>query len=307
MPGGAAGTGRHLHGRMIRIAACGLFLAGFVLVLIPVGLGWVTLWGVTHPPCGVGPQPAQLGLAAEDVRIPSRGGVVFRGYFLPGSNGATIIVPPAYGQDRGGLLHEVAILVGGGYSVLTYDSRPCTGMTPNSLGLWEANDILDVLAYLRQRPDVDMTRIGAHGFSQAGASALFAAALAPEIQAVVAEGGYVDYGAQTLGIGGEQDTFTALFSLGARLAYRSATGLSISQLRPVDVLEEIAPRRVLLIYGSYEVTLAGAQQATALGAHIDLWIVPGATHGSYLASAGQTEYARHVVGFFDEALLLSGS
>ncbi|NPV65616.1 MAG: prolyl oligopeptidase family serine peptidase [Anaerolineae bacterium] len=291
----------------MRLAGFSVFLIGFVLILVPVGLGWMTLWGTTHPPCSIGPEPAQVGLEAEEVSVPSRHGVAFRGYFLPGSNGATIIVPPAYGQDRGGWLHEVAVLVAGGYNVLTYDSRPCTGMSPHSLGVWESGDILDALAYLRQRPDVDMSRIGAHGFSQAGASALFAAAQAPEIRAVVAEGGYVDYGAQTLGIGGPQDPVTALFSLGARLGYRSATGMSLSQLKPLDVIAAIAPRRVLLIYGEHEVTLAGAQYAATLGAHIDLWIVSGATHGSYLTSAGQRAFTERVVGFFDAALQPVGS
>lgn len=292
--------------RIVRLAGFSVFLIGLVLVLVPVALGWMTLWGTTHPPCSMGPEPAQLGLVAEEISVPSRHGVAFRGYFLPGSNGATIIVPPAYGQDRGGWLHEVAVLVTGGYNVLTYDSRPCTGMSPHSLGVWESVDILDAIAYLRQRPDVDMARIGALGFSQAGASALFAAALAPEIRAVVAEGGYVDYGAQTLGIGGPQDLFTALFSLGARLGYRSATGMSLSQLRPLDVIADIAPRRVLLVYGEHEVTLAGAQYAATLGTHVDLWVVPGATHGSYLASAGQQTYSERVVGFFDSVLQPSG-
>ncbi len=291
-----------LPAHFLRHLAFGLFLSGFVLVLVPVGLGWVILWGATHPPCGMGPEPAQLGMSAEEVYIPSRSGAMFRGYFLPGSNGATIIVPPALGQDRRGMLHEVAVLVQGGYNVLTYDSRPCTGMTPHSLGPAEADDILDALAYLRQRPDVDMTRIGAHGFSQAGASSLFAAALTPEIQAVVAEGGYVNFGTQTMGMGGPQDAFTALFSLGARLGYRSATGRSLSQLNLIEALQAIAPRRVLLVYGEQEVTLAGARQAAAAGAHIDLWVVPGATHGSYLDSVGPTVFASHVVRFFDETL-----
>jgi dienelactone hydrolase len=273
-----------------------------LVVLVPTGLGFVTLWGVTHPRCSSGPTPEALGLAPQDVSVPSRHSFDFPGYFFPGTNGATIIIPPAYGQDRTGWLQEAAVLIRAGYGVLTFDSRTCQGIAPHSLGYWEADDILDAVDYLRARGDVDMARVGAHGFSQAGASALLAAAHSTELRAVAAEGGYLDYGAQTLSIGQTRDLFLGLFGLGAQLGYRAATGLDLSLLRPEADLAAIAPRQVLLVYGQYEVTLAGARQAAETHDHVRLWEVPGATHGSYLRSAGEAEFRQHVVGFFDEAL-----
>ncbi|MBN2471184.1 MAG: hypothetical protein JXN59_10705, partial [Anaerolineae bacterium] len=159
-----------------RYAIRGGLIACLLVILIPMGMGWLAMWGLTHPRCGAGGSPADYGLLPEQVQIPARTGVSYAGYFFPGDNGATIIVPPAYASGRGGLLHEVMILVRAGYSVLTYDSRPCAGMAVHSLGIWEAEDIVDALAYLRTRQDVDLTRIGLHGFSQAGASNLFVAA-----------------------------------------------------------------------------------------------------------------------------------
>ncbi len=289
--------------RLIRRAGLLLAVAILVIVLIPAGLGWLSLWGITHPPCAPGPRPQDFGLTAEEALIPMRTGFSHPGYFFRGTNGATIIVPPAYSQDRGGMLHEVAILVRNGYSVLTYDGRPCMGMAPHSLGIWEAEDILATLDYLSGREDVDMTRIGAHGFSQAGASALFAAARAPTIRAVLAEGGYLDYGPQTLGIGEPSDLFMTLFQWGARAAYRAATGLSLSDLRLIEALTQIAPRKVLLVYGEHDVTLSGARAAAADNPeHVRLWYVPGADHGTYLVSAGETVFTEHVIGFFDQAL-----
>lgn len=294
--------------RVIRGAKrLGLILAALalIIILVPVGMGLLTMWGVTHPPCSVGPLPEDYGLTAEAVFVPSRVGVNFPGYFFAGINGATIIVPPAYGQNRGGLLHEVDVLVRHGFNVLTYDSRTCQGMAPHSLGIWEAQDIFDALDYLRQRDDVDINRVGLHGFSQAGASNLFAAAESPLFKAVVAEGGYVDYGAQTLNIGGQQDWFSWLFSLGARFGYRLSTGLSLDALKPVEHLAEIAPRQVLFVYGAYEVTLDGARRASEAHDHIELWVVPDGTHGSYLASAGEGEFAARIAGFFSQALHVS--
>ena len=93
-----------------------------------------------------------------------------------------------------------------------------------------------------------------------------------------------------------------LYGLGAQLGYRASTGLDIRALRPLGLIPAIAPRPILLVYGSYEGTLAGARQAQALGSHVRLWEVPGATHGSYLWTAGEDAFREHVVGFFDEVL-----
>ena len=298
------GTRRRFNRRrVLRLAGTIVSTAVLLAFLLPTGLGFVTLWGVTHPGCTSGPTPQALGLPApEDVRVPSRLGVDFPGYFFPGTNGATVIIPPAYGQDRSGWLNEAAVLIWAGYGVLTYDSRTCLGIAPHSLGVWEADDILDAFAYLRGRGDVDAARIGIQGFSQAGASALLAAARELGLRAVVAEGGYLDYGAQTLGIGLTRDFFTSLFGLGAQWGYRASTGLDLSLLRPEAGLASIAPRPVLLVYGQHELTLAGARRAAETYSHVRLWEVPGATHGTYLRAAGEATFSQHVVGFFDAAL-----
>lgn len=279
-----------------------LCVALLIAVLFPIGLGYLIMWGATHPACTSGPSPEHYGLIAEAIDVPSRTGAAYRGYFFRGTSGATVIVAPALGQDRNGWLHEVDVLVRGGLNVLTFDSRPCAGIGPHSLGPWEAEDVLDAVEYLRSRGDVDMARIGAHGFSQAGATNIFAAGRSAEIRAVVAEGGYVDYGAQTISLGQSQDAFMTLFGWGARLGYRASTGLNLDDLYLLDILANLAPQRVLMVYGSHEGTLDGARQAAALSDHITLWEVPGATHGSYLASAGTESFRENVVGFYEAAL-----
>lgn len=290
--------------RGVRFATLGISVIGVVLFVFPVGMGLLAFSGLTHPFCGAAASPADYGLIPQEVVIPAAEGP-FPGYFFAGSNGATIIVPPAFGASRGGLLHEVAILNRHGYSVLTYDSRQCVGPGAHSLGLWEADDIHDAVGYLRSRTDVDMTRLGLHGFSQAGASAVFAAAEIPEILAVVAEGGYVDYGAQALGLGKQNGVIMVLFNVGARVGYWMNTGHQLEQLSLANSVARIAPRRVLLVYGEYEMTLAGARDTATTGDHVSLWEVSGATHGSYVASAGADVFAANVVGFFDNALLVN--
>ncbi len=289
--------------RLLRWTLLLLLSALLALCLIPVGMGFLLSWGVTHPFCYAGSTPEDYGLAYEEISVPSRTGIDFDGYFMAGENGATVIVPPAYGQDRGGWLAEASLLVQAGFTVLTYDSRPCAGLAPHSLGYWEASDILDAVEYLRGRIDVDLTRLGVHGFSQAGASNLFAAAMTTDVRAVVAEGGYVDFGGQTLGVGKRQEIFPTLVAVGAQIGYRISTGLDMSVLTPINRLAAIAPRRVLLVYGSREGTLAEARQAAEAYEHVSLWVVPGASHGTYLASAGESAFRGHVVAFFEDNLL----
>ena len=276
------------------------------LVTIPALLGFLFMMGLLNAPCG----SSQMTLATyeypwEDVTIQARTGGEFRGYFMPGPSGATILIAPPFNMGRDGRFRQAALFRRHGYSVLTFESRPCAGLGPHSLGQAEVAEVADALDYLLSRQDVDPNRIGIYGFSSAGATAVMAAARLPELQAVVAEGGYGDFAEETLGPGpdrGPAALFQSLFNRGARLAYRLVTGLDIDHLSPKDVIDQIEPRPILLIYGSREVSLIGARsQLAAAGEHTTLWIVEGASHGNYLDIA-PAEYEARIVEFFDKAL-----
>ncbi|GAB4571051.1 MAG: hypothetical protein Kow0077_06650 [Anaerolineae bacterium] len=288
--------------RVVRFSLLALVSVLGGVVLLAGGMGWLALWGTTHPPCRTGLFPSAYGLTPQQVAIPSRTGYTYAGYLFGDNGGPTVIVPPPYGADRGGMLHEVAILVAHGYRVLTYDSRQCAGMSAHSLGPWEAQDIVDALNFLQVRDGVDTLSVGVLGFSQAGASGLIAAAQDARIQAVVAEGGYLDFVAQTIGSDETPNLAIRLFRVGAWLAYRAATGMNLPTLDLEPLLSAIAPRRVLLVYGEHEPTLAAAHWAAESHPHISLWLVPEASHGTYLSAAGAEAFASNVIGFFDSTL-----
>ncbi|MBN2470716.1 MAG: hypothetical protein JXN59_08340, partial [Anaerolineae bacterium] len=100
----------------------------------------------------------------------------------------------------------------------------------------------------------------------------------------------------------DQGWLMGLFTAGARLGYRTATGLSLAALRPIDQLDGMQAK-ILLVYGEHELTLPGARDAAEQNPAITLWEVPGATHGSYVASVGADVYAGQVVSFYDAHLL----
>jgi pimeloyl-ACP methyl ester carboxylesterase len=283
---------------------------------LALGLGLISLpaWysvpftlALLYAPCtDAGTRPVGSADAWEEVTLQARAGGSFRGYFMLGTNGATVIIPPAGSDGRNGSLPTAEMLLRHGYTVFTYESRPCADIRPFSLGYQEVDEVADVLDYLLSRPDVDPHRIGIRGFSSAGATSIMATARLPALRAVVAEGGYGDFIQNGVAVRPQANLIARLFWTGFRgfmgLTYRLVTGHSIRVLSPVSVIRQIAPRPILLIYGAREPSLAGGrQQKAAAGGNAVLWVVEGAGHGQYLQIAPD-EYESRVVGFFDEAL-----
>ncbi len=284
--------------RAVRLAAVALV---FLLLALPLGLGFAGVAGVMRSPCGPAADPAAYGLLYERVSFPASAlGRAVHGYFFPGTNGAAVIIPPALSSSASGQLDEVALFQRHGYSVLTYESRPCLGL-PHSLGYSEVAEVGDALAWLSARPEVDPARIAVHGFSSGGATAIMAAARFPQLAAVIAMGGYANFD-QYLNEQIAGQWYAPLFRLGADAAYWLTAGQPMALLNPLAAVSAIAPRPLLLIYGSAEPSLAGGrQQLAAAGDAAQWWEVPGATHGSYIYTAPD-EFAARTIAFLDAAL-----
>jgi dipeptidyl aminopeptidase/acylaminoacyl peptidase len=291
---------RTLRQRVTFVLSASLLALGVIGVVVPLALGAGFMGTLTAPGCGGETMPP---MPFEDVSFPSREfDRPTPAYFIPGSDGetATVIVIPTGNAGRGDRMAEIAVYHATGFNVLTYSSRACVGGVGSSLGYREAAQVADALDYLATRGDVGS--IGIHGFSAGGAAAIMAAAQFPSIQAVVAEGGYHDFSAEVDADASHTPWFAPLFRLGARLGYRLTTGGDLSALSPVSVIGKIAPRPILLIYGTNEPSLPGARlQLAAAGANAQLWEVPGAGHGNYAAVAPD-EYARRVATFMTAAV-----
>ena len=85
---------------------------------------------------------------------------------MPSRNGATVIAFPG----RSGPQKQTRMLVRNGYGVLLFDRRGegASDGDPNIFGWGGDRDMHAAAAYLRSRPDVDGSRIGAIGLSVGG-------------------------------------------------------------------------------------------------------------------------------------------
>lgn len=288
--------------RLMRFFVLSLLIA---LPTMPFLLGALSAWGLTHPPCAPGGDPSAISPDWQDVTLTTEDGLRLRGYFIPGSSSAAIIIPPAYSGGRGSNNHYAQVFHDAGFNVLTFESRVCTAAGRVSLGYQEIADVEAAYEYLRERGDTDLTRVGLHGFSSAGSTSIMAAARMPQIGAISAEGGYHHF-PETLGLGSSSGIVERLYMAGLEGAYRLITGDDLSVLSPLNALDALVGRDLLLVYGTNEPSLAGARamlaRGQALGVNVELWEVPGAGHGNYLFVARE-EFIRRVVGFHTAALL----
>jgi uncharacterized protein len=282
--------------RRALLAGAGLLVG--VLVVVPIGLGYVT----TH--VGRAAVPSNhLGVAYEDVRFTTGDGLELEGWYVPSRNGAAVIAFPG----RNGPQKQTRMLARHGYGVLLFDRRGegASEGEPNSWGWGGGEDIKAAIAFLKRRPDVEPGRIGGIGLSVGGELMLETAAETDDLAAVVSEGA----GARSFTEDMDEDLPGAQKVLGAPLSAIKTASIAVfaNQSPPANLKEltgKIAPRPLLLIAAPNEGVGEELNRgyAKAAGKTATLWEIPESTHVGGL-KARPEEYERRVVGFFDAALL----
>ena len=286
-----------------------LLLILILLVLGAVfGVGWEASGRAIHP--GSGTYEWQRSdypeLEAVDVLVESSTGATLAGRLFGGRTKATIVLVHGYGGNQDEMLPVAARLHEGGYTVFTYDQRGCGRSTGEvTFGAREQDDLISVVDHLASRPDVDVERLGAFGFSMGGATALLAAARESRIKAVVADSAWSDVRHWLRPSVGAvfthpRDRFNALSLKLAELR----TGIALDDLRPVEVIARVSPRPILMIHGTADEVVVPTESERNYGAASEpkeLVLVPDAGHGDTIAPGGASTDER-VREFFDRAL-----
>ena len=293
-------TRRTNDSRRRRYLRRGLVLAGVVVLvptfLMPVSIGYFA----THTARAVVPTP-NLGAPPEDVSFTTSDGLRLEGWFIPSRNGATVIAFPG----RSGPQKHTRMLVEHGYGVLLFDRRGegASEGDPNAFGWVGDRDLHAATDYLRSRPDVDASRIGAIGLSVGGEMLIHAAAHSDAFKAVVSEGASGQSIRDDIANAG---LFEGILS-GSGIT--AATAIFTSTTPPPSLKSDVAkisPRSVFLIYG--ENGQGGTEEKpnrgfyAAAGEPKQIWEVPNGQHIAGITTE-PTEYERRVIGFFDRTLL----
>ena len=289
---------RRLDHPVRRYLRRGLLLVGAAVtsfyVLFPLGLSY----GFTHA-ARTNTASGDLGAPYETVSFEASDGLKLKGWFVPSTNGATVIVYPG----KKGTQKHARMLVRHGYGVLVFDRRG-EGESegdPNALGWAFDRDLKGALAFLRGRPDVDPQRVGGLGLSVGGEALLQTAAETKDLKAVVSDGA----GARSV----REDTIHTRAGKVPEIVLSSVITAGVALFAnqaPPPSLEDLSGRITTPVFFVYARHGAGGEDNNpeyydAARGRKQIWKIDTShTHG---LTDYPRQYDRRVVGFFNRTLL----
>jgi pimeloyl-ACP methyl ester carboxylesterase len=259
--------------------------------------------------------PADLGLAAESVRLAADDGTVLDGWFVPCSGARdTVVVSHGMARNKSVTLPYVAALHRAGHHVLTFDLRnhgdSGGGGVPRRMGDRFSADLARVLAYTAERPEMASGDVALLCFSFSTWAALLMTSRGadPRLRAVVCDSGPAPDLSESF-----DRAFTAgrgalplvlrgpiLFALARTVFTWSARRmLAVDDWPPA--LGSSRPR-LLFIAGDLDPVVPSREVSSlaALWPEAGVWVAPGASHTDAFR-AHPEEYERRLGAFLEQA------
>ena len=271
--------------RWLRLAIVGsLLVAVLYLAICALILHLVTTPQPKPNPPGPDPDLSVEALhfeSAED-KIP------LAGWLLPSSGDRAIVLVHGINSDGwcGAHTDIARAYVEAGFHVFIFDlrGRGRSGGDRIGFGWLERRDVRGAVDLLLSR-GFQAGRIGIHGTSYGGATALLSAATIPELGAVVADTAFADVRDVMLGEIKRKIPwlpFVSVFSPGITLMGQLLYGLDFDTIAPEHQVANIAPRPILFIHGSDDrripVEHASRLKAASGNPVNELWILKGYGH-----------------------------
>ena len=134
--------------------------------------------------------PTDLGLSAEEAHFQTTDGVEIAAWYIPATDGKTVILRHGSGETASSVLPHAAVLARHGFGVLLADARGHGSSAGEAMdfGWYGDKDISAALDYLSTRPEVDIEKVAVVGMSMGGEEAIGAIGSDRRIAAVIAEG-----------------------------------------------------------------------------------------------------------------------
>jgi len=270
--------------------------AGALLAIVFVAYPTLTAVGYLAKPR----QPIResaLGLPHERVAFPAGDRVRLSGWWVPGRNGAAVVVVHGGGGDREGAVAHARMLARAGYGVLLYDARGRgrSAGHENAFGWHWDRDVRGAVDFLTRRGIEDISLLG---LSTGAEAVITEAADDPRVNAVVADGVQLRIAADAnaLGITDRLSLQPAVGLIGAEI--RAVTG----ERRPpalAGLVRRVASGRPLLMIATIPIERT-VQRRYARGTGAQVWELPGSAHTRGLHDHPD-EYARRVRDLLDSA------
>ena len=253
--------------------------------------------------------PGDYGLPWEGIRLAAEDGVPIAGWLLrrPAASG-TILMFHGYGTGKADLLDVAESFYRyGPYHVILIDFRGhgASGGTSYGFGSREVFDVKAVLDLVGSDPELRDLPVATYGISMGGAISILAAALYPQIRAVVTDSAYAEP-SNAIARAVWMTYHIPRIPLGQLVLWGTEIrlGCRLRWLSPARVVSQIAPRGILIIHGMNDRSVphkSGEALYRSAAEPKTLWLVPGAEHvGSFYME--KDEYLRQVFGFLDGAL-----
>jgi alpha-beta hydrolase superfamily lysophospholipase len=249
--------------------------------------------------------PWEVQVPHESIGFATDDGVTLRGWWFPRpESDQVVIASTGHKGVKTDLLGISSGLWRAGNNVLIFDFRGCgeSDLVPLSIGYHERRDLQAAARFARER--VARARLGLIGYSMGAAVSLLVAAGDADIRAVVADSAYATLtGVIAAAYRRRRLPAPPILALsdrynGWRYGYR------FGELRPVDIVGQLAPRPLLIIHGTRDAVTPvdhAYQLYAAAGEPKELWIAEGAHHcGAYFLD--RQEYVARVADFFARAL-----
>ncbi len=255
--------------------------------------------------------PADYGRNYEEVSTLSPDGLKLTGWYLPGVNGATVMIEHGSPGGRQDGLYEAAFLNEAGYNVLLGSFRAHDDSEGERItfGYYEIQDVKAWHDYLLTRDDVDPARIGIFGESMGGGTGLLYTATQPGIRAIATGSAFgLTREVVELFMGFETDLPNWAIPFLARFIIFWAEQIGEMDSEALDtqaVIADISPVPVLIIHGGKD---------NKIGPNIGLELFEAAAEPKqllWIEDAGHVNFEEYqpevyrdtLIQFFDENLL----
>jgi pimeloyl-ACP methyl ester carboxylesterase len=240
------------------------------------------------------------------------GAVELAGWYIPavsdiGPAGPTVVVAHGWRSNKSNMLERAAILHDA-YNVLILDLRNHGQSSPaaTTQGVREAADLRAMIDWLEGEKGPD--RIALLGVSMGGATVLAEAAQDDRIDAVIAESTHATLAnAAQARLDGSGYPLSMPGSWAILLGTLIRTGEDVSAVDPVQTVERLDERPLLLIYAGNDDAIGPNDDesmlaaAEAAGSPTELHVCAGADHAQSYKTCAE-DYAAWVLGFLERVL-----